>query len=56
MTILLFLAPASVALGGLGLIAFLWTMRSGQYDDPKGDAARILYDHLEDLSAIDKPD
>lgn len=51
MTILLFLAPASVALGGLGLLAFLWTMRSGQYEDPKGDAARILYDHLEDLPA-----
>lgn len=48
MTILLFLAPASVALGALGLIAFLWTMRSGQYDDPKGDAERVLYDHLED--------
>jgi cbb3-type cytochrome oxidase maturation protein len=47
-TILLFLAPASIALGALGLAAFLWTMRSGQYEDPKGDAERILYDHLDD--------
>lgn len=48
MNIILFLAPASLALGALGLAAFLWTMRAGQYDDPKGDAERILYDHLED--------
>ncbi|MDG2521824.1 cbb3-type cytochrome oxidase assembly protein CcoS [Caulobacter segnis] len=49
MNILLFLAPASVALGAMGLLAFLWTMRAGQYDDPKGAAERVLYDHLEDL-------
>jgi cbb3-type cytochrome oxidase maturation protein len=48
MNIILFLAPASIGLGALGLIAFFWTMRSGQYEDPKGDAARILYDHLDD--------
>ena len=48
MNIVLFLAPASVGLGALGLVAFLWTMRAGQYDDPKGDAARVLYDHLDD--------
>jgi cbb3-type cytochrome oxidase maturation protein len=52
MNILLFLAPVSVALGGLGLAAFLWTMRSGQYEDPRGDAERILYDHLEDLPPV----
>jgi cbb3-type cytochrome oxidase maturation protein len=48
MNVILLLAPFSVLLGALGLVAFLWTMRAGQYDDPKGDAARILYDHLED--------
>lgn len=48
MNIVIFLAPASVGLGALGLLAFFWTMRSGQYDDPKGDAARILYDHLDE--------
>jgi len=54
MNILLFLAPASIGLGALGLLAFFWTMRSGQYDDPKGDAERILYDHLEDLASSDR--
>jgi len=48
MNIVLLLAPFSVMLGAMGLMAFLWTMRAGQYDDPKGDAARILYDHLDD--------
>ena len=36
------LAPMSVFLGLLGLGAFWWTLRNGQYDDPAGDAARIL--------------
>lgn len=48
MTIVLFLAPFSLFLGALGLAAFFWTMRAGQYDDPRGDAERILEDHLQD--------
>lgn len=44
MDILIFLAPVSVALALLGLGAFWWTLRSGQYDDPLGDASRILVD------------
>lgn len=44
MGIILILAPISVALGLAGLAAFWWTLRSGQYDDPAGDAARILMD------------
>lgn len=44
MDILIFLAPASVALALAGLAAFWWTLRSGQYEDPMGDAARILVD------------
>ena len=48
MNILVFLAPVSVALALIGLAAFFWTVRSGQYDDPAGDAARILNDQLDD--------
>ena len=44
MNIVLFLAPASVALGLLALGAFLWTINARQYDDPRGDAERILTD------------
>lgn len=44
MTILLLLAPISVLLGLAAVAAFVWTLRSGQYDDIQGSAARILMD------------
>lgn len=44
MNVLVFLIPVSLILGGLGLAAFLWTLRSNQYDDHEGDAWRILSD------------
>jgi len=42
MNILVILIPASLLLGGIGLTAFLWSLRSNQYDDLAGDAWRIL--------------
>lgn len=44
MTILALLIPASLVLGLIGLLAFLWALRARQYDDLEGDAARILFD------------
>jgi cbb3-type cytochrome oxidase maturation protein len=44
MTIIFLLAPFSLLLAGMGLAAFFWSVRSGQYDDPQGAAARILDD------------
>lgn len=44
MNVLVVLIPVSLFLGGVGLIAFLWTVRSDQYDDDQGNAARILLD------------
>jgi cbb3-type cytochrome oxidase maturation protein len=44
MTALLFLIPAALFLGGLGLAAFIWAVRSGQFDDLDGAAQRILID------------
>ena len=41
---LLFLIPIALFLGGLGLAAFLWAYRSGQFDDLDGEGARILFD------------
>ena len=43
MTILMVTIPISILLGLVGLAAFLWTLRSGQYRDLDGDAARILF-------------
>ena len=41
---LLYLIPVALFLGGLGLAAFLWSLRSNQYDDLDGAAERILFD------------
>lgn len=49
MTVLLYLVPAALALGLMGLGAFLWSMRTGQYEDMEGAAVRILAD--DDLEA-----
>ena len=48
MNIIILLAPFSLLLALAGLGAFWWTCRNGQYDDPQGDAARVLFDHLDD--------
>jgi len=44
MTALAWLIPIALFLGGLGLAAFLWSLRSGQYDDLEGAAWRALSD------------
>jgi cbb3-type cytochrome oxidase maturation protein len=44
MNVLVILIPISLLMGGAGLAAFIWTVRSDQYDDEKGNAARILLD------------
>ncbi|ABF65269.1 Type cbb3 cytochrome oxidase biogenesis protein CcoS, involved in heme b insertion [Tritonibacter mobilis] len=48
MTVLSYLIPISLILGGAGLIGFIYTVRSEQYDDPEGDARRILSDEWDD--------
>lgn len=42
MSILIYLIPIALFLGGMALIAFLWALRTGQYEDLDGAAARIL--------------
>ena len=42
MEVLAYLIPVSLVLGGLGLGAFLWTLRHKQYEDPEGDGQRFL--------------
>jgi len=44
MTVLLFLVPLALALGFVGLMGFLWSLKSGQYDDLDGAAQRVLSD------------
>ena len=44
MNVLVYLVPMALALGLTGVVAFLWSLRSGQYDDIEGAALRILDD------------
>ncbi|MCL4146281.1 UNVERIFIED_CONTAM: hypothetical protein GTU68_007967 [Idotea baltica] len=48
MTILTYLIPISLTLGAIGLVAFVYTVRSNQYDDPEGDSRRILSEEWDD--------
>lgn len=52
MNVLIILVPVSLVLAITGLLTFLWTLRSEQYDDLDGDAWRIL---VED-ETISKPE
>jgi len=44
MSVLIYLIPVALFLGGVSLIGFLWALRSGQYDDLDGAGERILLD------------
>jgi cbb3-type cytochrome oxidase maturation protein len=44
MNVLVYLVPMALLLGLTGLAAFLWSLRSDQYDDMEGAALRILED------------
>lgn len=47
MTSLAVLIPISLGMGLVGLCAFFWAMRTGQFDDPEGNAWRVI--------ALDEP-
>lgn len=49
MNVLVYLLPLALLLGIGGLFAFLWSLKSGQYDDLDGAAVRVLSD--DDLPA-----
>jgi cbb3-type cytochrome oxidase maturation protein len=55
MTIILYLLGISLVLGAGGLTAFLWSLRSGQYDDMEGAANRILFDDAPPIPTPSRP-
>ncbi|MCL4675463.1 MAG: cbb3-type cytochrome oxidase assembly protein CcoS [Pararhodobacter sp.] len=42
MNSLLILVPLSIGMGLFGLAMFVWAMRHGQFDDPDGNAWRVI--------------
>jgi cbb3-type cytochrome oxidase maturation protein len=53
MEVLVFLVPLALMLGAIGLMGFLWSLNSGQYDDLDGAAWRAIAD---DEPARETPD
>ena len=53
MTALAWLIPAALLLGGLGLAGFLWSLKTGQFDDLEGAGWRALDDEVE--ASLTKP-
>jgi len=51
MSVLVYLIPAALFLGLCGLAAFLWSLKSGQYDDLEGAAYRVLFDDEDEQGA-----
>lgn len=49
MTSLMWLIPIALGMGLVALIAFLWSLQSGQYEDLDGAAERVL------LNSMDRP-
>lgn len=54
MNALIYLIPIALFLGLVGLGAFLWSLRAGQYEDLDGAAQRILFDDDDEDTAPDK--
>lgn len=50
MDVLIILVPLAIGLGMIGLVAFIWALRTGQFDDVDGAALRVLSDDDTDKS------
>jgi cbb3-type cytochrome oxidase maturation protein len=49
MDIVIYLLPLAIVLGFIGLLAFMWTLKSGQYEDMDGAAWRAILDDDQEL-------
>ncbi|WP_026790094.1 cbb3-type cytochrome oxidase assembly protein CcoS [Pleomorphomonas oryzae] len=56
MSVLVYLVPAALLLGLLGLAGFMWSLKTGQYEDLEGAAWRILEDDDIEDAPGDGPD
>jgi cbb3-type cytochrome oxidase maturation protein len=56
MEVLVFLVPLAILLGGLGLTGFLWSLKSGQYEDLDGAAWRAIMDDEPERSPDSRQD
>lgn len=54
MSALYILVLASLVVAAFFLYAFIWSVRSDQYDDKEGAAMRMLYDNTTNKTIQDK--
>lgn len=52
--VIILMLGVSIFMGLLGLIAFLWGLRSGQFDDKDKMMQGVLFDSVDDLNNISK--
>jgi len=55
MNVIYFLIPLAMLLLAFGVAAFLWAVKSGQFDDLDREAYRILFDEDEDTKHKENP-
>ena len=55
MSVIIILLIASVSVAALFLVAFIWSVKDGQYDDEIAPAVRILFDD-QPVSILKEPD
>lgn len=53
MSLLVWLVPVALGMGLVGLLAFLWSMKSGQLEDLDGAAERVLLSEAADAPLPD---
>jgi len=51
MDLVFFLVPAAILLALIGVVGFIWSVRSGQFDDLDTPAIRMLFEDETDESA-----
>ncbi|MEX0694780.1 MAG: cbb3-type cytochrome oxidase assembly protein CcoS [Rhodospirillales bacterium] len=56
MDVIAYLIPIALLMGLLGLVAFIWALRSGQWEDLDGAAMRVLHDDDETTAPTDGSD
>jgi cbb3-type cytochrome oxidase maturation protein len=55
MNVLVYLLPVALLLGAAGLVAFVWALKNGQYEDMDGAAERILIEPAGSQAAVHAP-
>jgi cbb3-type cytochrome oxidase maturation protein len=55
MEVMVILVPLALGLGLVGLLGFLWSLKSGQYDDLEGAAWRAIADDQSAVEAASEP-